>query len=153
MTDTEELEDIETDLIDTDGDETDYQAELLKAQQEANKWKARFKSEKAKEKTNTSTDVNYDETIERKVEERFFFEKNDLAKEFKTEILEIQSKYNMPVNEAYEFYLAKNKPELLLKKNDSSWWVDWITAGVNAPKSIDEMTDEEFKAEWESRKG
>jgi hypothetical protein len=117
---TENFEEIETDLIETDEDQTDYEAELQKARDEANKWKSRFKSEKAKEKQVQSQDVNYDEILERKVEERFFFEKNELAKEFKSEIVEIQGKYNMPVDEAYSFYLAKNKPELLLKGNNSN---------------------------------
>jgi hypothetical protein len=54
------------------------------------------------------------------VEEKLFFQNNPTAREVEKEIKDIQSKYTgMSVNDAFDLYLAKNKPELLSKKQSN----------------------------------
>lgn len=45
-----------------------------------------------------------------------FYTNNPTAKEFQKEIKEIQSKTGLSAQDAMDFYLAKNKPELLVKR-------------------------------------
>ena len=58
----------------------------------------------------------------------------------------------MNVQDAYDLYLAKNKPELL-STTKSSTWVEWITQDVKEEKDPRQMSDEEFNEWWKSRKG
>ena len=58
----------------------------------------------------------------------------------------------MSVNDAYDLYLAKNKPELLSQKQ-SNPWVDGITKDPEPEKSWKEMSDKEFDERWKARKG
>jgi hypothetical protein len=70
------------------------------------------------------------------------------------EIKDIQWKYNwMSVNDAYDLYLAKNKPELLSRKPQSNLWVEGITKEPEAEKDWRQMSDKEFDERWKSRKG
>ena len=87
-----------------------------KSQADVEKWKSRFKSVKAQEKERTQYEID-DSYIDRKVEEKMFFQNNPTAREVEEEIKDIQAKYTgMNVNDAYDLYLAKNKPELLSQK-------------------------------------
>ena len=92
-----------------------------KSQADVEKWKSRFKSAKAQEKER-ATQVDIDDSyIDRKVEEKLFFQNNPTAREVMEEIKDIQSMYSgMTVNDAYDLYLAKNKPELLSRKPQSN---------------------------------
>ena len=130
--------------------EIDYKALYEKSQADVEKWKSRFKSAKAQEKEKSQFEIN-ESYIDQKVEEKLFFQNNPTAREVEEEIKEIQSKYNgMNVNDAFDLYLAKNKPELLTQKQ-SNPWVDWVTKMPEAEKSPQEMTDEEFNKWWQER--
>lgn len=130
--------------------EIDYKALYEKSQADVEKWKSRFKSVKAQEKERAQFEVD-DSYIDKKVEEKLFFQNNPTAREVEKEIKEIQSKYTgMNVNDAFDLYLAKNKPELLSQKQ-SNLWVDWITKDIEPEKSPQEMTDEEFNKRWSER--
>ncbi|MBO7694870.1 MAG: hypothetical protein J6T10_19820 [Methanobrevibacter sp.] len=90
-----------------------------KSQADVEKRKSRFKSAKAQEKEKAPIEVD-DSYIDRKVEEKLFFQNNPTAREVEKEIKDIQSKYTgMSVNDAFDLYLAKNKPELLSKKQSN----------------------------------
>ena len=132
-------------------EEIDYKALYEKSQADVEKWKSRFKSAKAQEKEkSTPTEIN-DSYIDKKVEEKLFFQNNPTAREVEEEIKDIQAKYSwMSVNDAYDLYLAKNKPELLSKKK-SNPWVDWITKEPQPEKDWREMNDKEFDEYWKSR--
>ena len=131
-------------------EEIDYKALYEKSQADVEKWKSRFKSEKAQQKEKAQFEID-DSYIDKKVEEKLFFQNNPTAREVEAEIKEIQSKYvGMDVNDAYDLYLAKNKPDLLAQK-PSNLWVDGITKEPEADKSPQEMTDEEFNKWWQER--
>lgn len=134
--------------------DVDYKAMYEKSQADVEKWKSRFKSAKAQEKERT-TQVEIDDSyIDRKVEEKLFFQNNPTAREVMEEIKDIQWMYNwMSVNDAYDLYLAKNKPELLSKKPQSNLWVEGITKEPEAEKDWRQMSDKEFDEWWKSRKG
>ena len=130
--------------------EIDYKALYEKSQADVEKWKSRFKSAKAQEKEKAQFEID-DSYIDKKVEEKLFFQNNPTAREVEEEIRDIQAKYSwMNVNDAWDLYLAKNKPELLSQKQ-SNVWVDWITKMPEAEKSPQEMTDEEFNKWWTER--
>ena len=135
-------------------EEVDYKALYEKSQADVEKWKSRFKSTKAQEKERATQPEIDDSYIDRKVEEKLFFQNNPTAREVMEEIKDIQWKYNwMSVNDAYDLYLAKNKPELLSRKPQSNLGVDWITKEPEAEKSWKDMSDKEFDEWWKSRKG
>lgn len=130
--------------------ELDYKALYEKSQADVEKRKSRFKSVKAQERDRTQYEID-DSYIDKKVEEKLFFQNNPTAREVEEEIKDIQSKYTgMSVNDAYDLYLAKNKPELLSQK-PSNLWVDGITKEPEADKSPQEMSDEEFN-KWRSER-
>ena len=132
--------------------EIDYKAMYEKSQADVEKWKSRFKSAKAQEKERTQFEID-DSYIDKKVEEKLFFQNNPTAREVEEEIKGIQAKYTgMNVNDAYDLYLAKNKPDLL-QKRESNPWVDGITKNPEPEKSWKEMSDKEFDERWKARKG
>ncbi len=133
-------------------EEVDYKALYEKSQADVEKWKSRFKSAKAQEKEKAQFEID-DSYIDKKVEEKLFFQNNPTAREVEKEIRDIQTRYTwMNVNDAYDLYLAKNKPELLAHK-ESNTWVDGITKDPEPEKSWKEMDDKEFDAWWKARKG
>ena len=133
-------------------EEIDYKALYEKSQADVEKWKSRFKSAKAQEKEKAQFEID-DSYIDKKVEEKLFFQNNPTAREVQEEIKNIQTKYSgMSVNDAYDLYLAKNKPELLSQKQ-SNPWVDGITKDPEPEKSWKEMSDKEFDERWKARKG
>lgn len=135
-------------------EEVDYKALYEKSQADVEKWKSRFKSTKAQEKERATQPEIDDSYIDRKVEEKLFFQNNPTAREVMEEIKDIQWKYNwMTVNDAYDLYLAKNKPELLSRKPQSNLWVEGITKEPEAEKDWRQMSDKEFDERWKSRKG
>jgi hypothetical protein len=58
----------------------------------------------------------------------------------------------MSVNDAFDLYLAKNKPELLSKKS-SNTGVDGITKDPEPEKSWKDMSDKEFMERWDKGRG
>lgn len=132
--------------------EIDYKALYEKSQADVEKWKSRFKSAKAQEKEKAQFEID-DSYIDKKVEEKLFFQNNPTAREVEEEIRNIQSKYSwMNVTDAYDLYLAKNKPELLSQKQ-SNLWVDGITKDPEPEKDWKQMSDKEFDERWKARKG
>ena len=133
-----------------DEEVVDYKALYEKSQADVEKRKSRFKSAKAQEKEKAPIEVD-DSYIDRKVEEKLFFQNNPTAREVEKEIKDIQSKYTgMSVNDAFDLYLAKNKPELLSKKQ-SNLWVEGITKEPEPEKDWREMSDAEFDEYWKTR--
>ena len=133
-------------------EEIDYKALYEKSQADVEKWKSRFKSAKAQEKEKAQFEID-DSYIDKKVEEKLFFQNNPTAREVEEEIKNIQSQYTwMNVNDAYDLYLAKNKPELLSQKK-SNPWVEGITKEPEPEKSRKDMSDKEFDEWWKARKG
>jgi hypothetical protein len=143
----------EEEMVETpieEGWEIDYKALYEKSQADVEKWKSRFKSAKAQEKEKAQFEID-DSYIDKKVEEKLFFQNNPTAREVEKEIREIQSKYTgMNVNDAFDLYLAKNKPELLWQK-PSNTGVDGITKDIEPEKSWKEMNDQEFNEWWKAR--
>ena len=132
--------------------EIDYKALYEKSQADVEKWKSRFKSAKAQEKEKAQFEID-DSYIDKKVEEKLFFQNNPTAREVEKEIKDIQSRYTwMNVSDAWDLYLAKNKPELLQQK-ESNTWVEWVTKDIEPEKSWKEMSDKEFDERWKARKG
>ena len=114
-----EEEMLETSIEESDEEEVDYKALYEKSQADVEKWKSRFKSAKAQEKEKAQFEID-DSYIDKKVEEKLFFQNNPTAREVQEEIKNIQTKYSgMSVNDAYDLYLAKNKPELLSQKQSN----------------------------------
>ena len=147
-----EEEMLDTTSIEESDEEIDYKALYEKSQADVEKWKSRFKSAKAQEKEKAQFEID-DSYIDKKVEEKLFFQNNPTAREVQEEIKNIQTKYSgMSVNDAYDLYLAKNKPELLSQKQ-SNPWVDGITKDPEPEKSWKEMSDKEFDERWKARKG
>ena len=147
-----EEEMLDTTSIEESDEEIDYKALYEKSQADVEKWKSRFKSAKAQEKEKAQFEID-DSYIDKKVEEKLFFQNNPTAREVEEEIKNIQSKYTwMNVNDAYDLYLAKNKPELLSQKT-SNPWVDGVTKDPEPEKSRKDMSDKEFDERWKARKG
>ena len=113
-----EEEMLETSIEESD-EEIDYKALYEKSQADVEKWKSRFKSAKAQEKEKAQFEID-DSYIDKKVEEKLFFQNNPTAREVEEEIKNIQTKYTgMSVTDAYDLYLAKNKPELLSQRTSN----------------------------------
>ena len=133
-------------------DEIDYKALYEKSQADVEKWKSRFKSEKAQQKEKAQFEID-DSYIDKKVEEKLFFQNNPTAREVEKEIKDIQTRYTwMNVSDAWDLYLAKNKPELL-QQRESNPWVEWVTKDIEPEKSWKDMSDKEFDERWKARKG
>lgn len=129
--------------------EIDYKALYEKSQADVEKWKSRFKSAKAQE-SRTPIEVD-DSYIDKKVEEKLFFQNNPTAREVEKEIKDIQAQFSgMNVNDAFDLYLAKNKPELLSKKKPNTG-VDGITKDPEPEKDWKTMNDQEFNEWWKAR--
>lgn len=142
----EELE-IEDETSENDTSELDeMKAKLEKAEADAKKWKDRFKSTVAKKGNDSKTpanDINIDEIVDRKVAERDFYSKNESANQYRKEIQDLQSKYNLDVDRAYKLFMAETNPKSLIR--ETSTGVDWFTATVEWQKSPKEMSDKEFE--------
>ena len=150
--DEKELEQTTEETVETSEEAIDYKALYEKEKERAEKWQSRFKSAKAQEKEKAQYEID-ESYIDKKVEEKLFFQNNPTAREVEKEIKEIQSKYTwMNVQDAFDLYLAKNKPELLSTKS-SNTWVEWITQDVKEEKDPSQMNDEEFNEWWKARKG
>ena len=112
----EELE-IEDETSENDTSELDeMKAKLEKAEADAKKWKDRFKSTVAKKGNDSKTpanDINIDEIVDRKVAERDFYSKNESANQYRKEIQDLQSKYNLDVDRAYKLFMAETNPKCL----------------------------------------
>lgn len=152
MSEEEKMEQTTDEAVETEEEEVDYKALYLKEKEAKEKWQSRFKSAKAQEKEKAQYEID-ESYIDKKVEEKLFFQNNPTAREVEKEIKEIQSKYTwMNVQDAFDLYLAKNKPELLSTKS-SNTWVEWITQDVKEDKDPSQMNDEEFNEWWKARKG
>lgn len=152
MSEEKELEQTTDEAVETEEEEVDYKALYLKEKEAKEKWQSRFKSAKAQEKEKAQYEID-ESYIDKKVEEKLFFQNNPTAREVEKEIKEIQSKYTwMNVQDAFDLYLAKNKPELLSTRQ-SNTWVEWITQDVKEDKDPSQMNDEEFNEWWKARKG
>lgn len=150
----DEKETVQTteEAVETEEEEVDYKALYEEEKKRADKWQSRFKSAKAQEKEKAQFEID-ESYIDKKVEEKLFFQNNPTAREVEKEIRDIQSKYTwMNVQDAFDLYLAKNKPELLSTKS-SNTWVEWITQDVKEDKDPSQMSDEEFNERWKTRKG
>ncbi|MBO7693387.1 MAG: hypothetical protein J6T10_12225 [Methanobrevibacter sp.] len=73
-------------------EEVDYKALYEKSQADVEKWKSRFKSAKAQEKEKAQFEID-DSYIDKKVEEKLFFQNNPTAREVEKEIRDIQTRY------------------------------------------------------------
>ena len=152
MSEEEKMEQTTEETVEQEEEEVDYKALYLKEKEAKEKWQSRFKSAKAQEKEKAQYEID-ESYIDKKVEEKLFFQSNPTAREVEKEIKEIQSKYTwMNVQDAFDLYLAKNKPELLSTKS-SNTWVEWITQDVKQEKDPSQMSDEEFNEWWKARKG
>ena len=152
MSEEEKMEQATEETVETEEEEVDYKALYLKEKEAKEKWQSRFKSAKAQEKEKAQYEID-ESYIDKKVEEKLFFQNNPTAREVEKEIKEIQSKYTwMNVQDAFDLYLAKNRPELLSTKS-SNTWVEWITQDVKEEKDPSQMNDEEFNDWWKARKG
>ena len=87
-----EEEMLDTTSIEESDEEIDYKALYEKSQADVEKWKSRFKSAKAQEKEKAQFEID-DSYIDKKVEEKLFFQNNPTAREVEEEIKNIQSKY------------------------------------------------------------
>ena len=151
MSEEEKIEQATEEAVETE-EEVDYKALYEEEKKRADKWQSRFKSAKAQEKEKAQYEID-ESYIDKKVEEKLFFQNNPTAREVEKEIKDIQSKYTwMNVSDAFDLYLAKNKPELLTTKQ-SSTWVEGITAEVKEEKDPMQMSEEEFNNWWKARKG
>ena len=88
--------------------------------------------------------------VSKKIQEEMFYSNNPTAREFQKEIKEIQSKTNLSPEDAMDFYLAKNKPELLVKRN-ADLWVDGVAKPIESKKDPKEMTYDELWSWWKKR--
>lgn len=152
MSEEEKIEETTEEAVEQVEEEVDYKALYEEEKKRADKWQSRFKSAKAQEKEKAQYEID-ESYIDKKVEEKLFFQNNPTAREVEKEIKDIQSKYTwMSVADAFDLYLAKNKPELLTTQK-SSTWVEGITAEVKEDKDPTQMSDEEFNNWWKARKG
>lgn len=118
-----EKEELEMELDDEIQEESteELKARLEKAEADVDKWKNRFKSvaKKGNESKAPTEDINIDEIVDRKVAERDFYSRNEVAAQHKSEIQELQKKYNLEPEKAYMLYIAETKPQLLAKQTNT----------------------------------
>jgi len=146
--------------IEEDEDTTDYKA--LVEQERAEKEQEIAKKEKAEinfksmakkyndlKKSSTQEPVNIAEQVSKQVSEEIYYANNPVAKEYQKEIKEIQAKTWMNPEDAMTFYLAKNKPELIQKKEEI--WVDWVWKPIEENKDIKDMNYEELRPNQKQR--
>lgn len=118
-----------------------YEQEKLRA----DKYEWRFKKT-AKELNEIKKDNpagNVAEQVSKQVAEEMFYANNPVAKEYQKEIREIQAKSNLSSEDAMTFYIAKNKPELIWTKIQTTW-VDWVAQPITPTKDYKDMTYEEL---------
>ena len=139
-----------TEVVETTEGTEDLQAKFDELQDKYNKTEENFRKmakryNSLKSQTGEEA-VDVNALVEQKVGELNFYNSDPVAKEFKSEIQAIQSKYSgMNPQEAFTLWKAQNKPELLSKKSNE--WVD----GVDNPwkweitdQDLMSMSDEEF---------
>lgn len=151
---TETVEEQTTETETEKDDDTDYKTLYEDEKQRADKYEGRFKStakqlnETKKQMKSWSSDTgDVAEMVSQKVQEELYYANNPVAKEYKSEIREIQSKHWLSPEDAMTFYLAKNKPELISKQN-SDTWVDWVYKSIDKEeKSYAKQAEEELEAE------
>lgn len=136
-------------------EELDYKALYETEKQTREKYENRFKRtakelNEIKKSSNGDWNANVSELVSKQVQEEMFYANNPTAKEFQKEIKEIQSKTNLSPQDAMDFYLAKNKPELLVKK-DVDLWVDGVAKQIEGKKDPKEMTYDELWSWWKKR--
>lgn len=115
-------------LDDTTNDEEMDELEALRARAEraeaqAEKYKQRFKSEKAKQsqsKEESQPTANVDELVTKKIAEQMFYQSNELAKAHETEIRAYQDKYNLEPERAFKLFVAETNPEALQKNSEAT---------------------------------
>jgi len=140
---------------DAGADEPDYKTLYETEKQSREKYENRFKKtakelNEIKKTSKPDWDVNVSEIVSKQVQEEMFYSNNPTAKEFQKEIKEIQGKTNLSPQDAMDFYLAKNKPELLVKRQ-SDLWVDGVPKATEANKDPKDMTYDELRAWWKKR--
>ncbi len=138
-----ELDNEEIEEVDYKSLYEEQQNETAQEREKREKAEGRFKKTakelneyKSKPKDDNGVDVNA--TIEKRISEEMYYIQNPVAKEYKSEIETLRKDKNLSIEDTYELYLAKNKPELLIKQ--SSPWVDGVATTVEPQKSINEMS-------------
>ena len=91
MSEEEKIEQATEEAVETE-EEVDYKALYEEEKKRADKWQSRFKSAKAQEKEKAQYEID-ESYIDKKVEEKLFFQNNPTAREVEKEIKDIQSKY------------------------------------------------------------
>lgn len=127
-------------------DDIDYKSEYEK--EKAKREKAEINRNKmAKQLNDFKANPNTvdEETTSKIVQQEMFFTNDPIAKEFRKEIKEIQTRTNMSAEDARDFYLAKNKPELLIKTDPE--WTEWTPAPNKSDKVVGDMSFEELRPE------
>jgi len=125
-----------------------WRQEALKAQEQADKYKSRFKSEKAKQAQVTTPQASYDDIesrVEQKMAEKLYFVENPQFAEFKTEIQEYAKQNNLALDKATKLYLADTNPQLLLQQKKDIG-VDGVEKKPtwSWPDDLLELNDEQF---------
>lgn len=136
----------------TEDDDTDYKSLYEKEKADKERYERNFKKtakELNERKKSEWTPINVDEVVSKQIGEQMFYMNNAVAKEYEKEIKEIQSKTGMTPEDAYTFYLAKNKPELIGKKVEV--WVDWVSKTVEEKKDYKDMSYEELRPNQKKR--
>ena len=92
MSEEEKIEETTEEAVEQVEEEVDYKALYEEEKKRADKWQSRFKSAKAQEKEKAQYEID-ESYIDKKVEEKLFFQNNPTAREVEKEIKDIQSKY------------------------------------------------------------
>lgn len=110
-------------VVETNDDRVqELEAELQSERDKREKYENRFKKtakelNELKSKPSNESGVDVNATIEKRISEEIYYLNNPVAKEYKNEIETIRKDKNLSIEDAYELYLAKNKPELLIKQS------------------------------------
>lgn len=136
---------LDDDLQDYGNDElAELRARAEKAEAQAEKYKSRFRAEKAKQSTTTAADnqPNVEDIVDRRLAEKLFYQSNEVAKAHMTEIQEYQTKYGLEPERAFKLFLAETKPEALQKAPEAT--IDGHTTISSDTEDWRKMSEAEF---------
>ena len=150
MVNTAEVTDVVEDLTTDTATEVNYEQLYNETKEKLDKSETNFKK-MAKNyndlKSKWTEGIDVASLVDQRLSESEFYNSDPVAKEFKNEIKEIQSKYDwMSPDEAFKLRKAINKPELLSQGNTNEW-VDGVDVSGNGEitdADLMKMSDEDF---------
>lgn len=138
-------DDLDLDLDEDTDYKSLYEAQKVRTEKEKSRFKKTANELNQLKKSQPAQQAQNPEDFSKRVQEELYFNQDPIAKAHREEISKIQKETGMNAEDSLTLYLAKNQPDLLAKRQASTW-VDWTTSDITAKKSLDEMSYDELRS-------